>query len=42
MEPPRNLRKQVIQPGHPGGQVIISHHKIDTLHSVHYKVRLEY
>ena len=31
MEPPRNLRKQVIQARHPGSQIIITQHKIDTL-----------
>jgi hypothetical protein len=42
MEPSRHLREQVIQPRHPGSQVIITQHKIDTLHGVHYEVRLEY
>ncbi|SEE30318.1 hypothetical protein SAMN04489729_7013 [Amycolatopsis lurida] len=42
MKPSRDLRKQVIQPGNPGSQIIITQHKIDTLPDHHHKVRLKY
>ncbi|MEV7043687.1 hypothetical protein, partial [Amycolatopsis sp. NPDC051061] len=42
MEPSRDLRKQVNQTRHPGSQVIITQHKIDTLHRHYHEVPLEY
>lgn len=42
VEPARDLREQLVQPGHQGIQILIGHHKIDNLHDEDHQVLLEY